>query len=55
MGSQYELISYLLNEYLIYFESEYNFGTMTFSEWISEVSKLDYYKNKILELKKVLG
>lgn len=53
MNRKYELISYLLNEYLTYFQSEYNFATMTFYQWISEVSKLDYYKKEILELKKL--
>ena len=54
MDKKFELISYLLNEYLMYFESEYNFAIMTFFEWISEASKLDYYKNEILELKKLI-
>ena len=48
---KYELINYLFNEYLEFFESEYNFAPMTFSEWISAAAKCDYYKNKILELK----
>lgn len=54
MDRKYELISYLLNEYLMYFESEYNFGTMTFSSWISEASKLDYYKKEISEFNKII-
>lgn len=54
MDRKYKLISYLLNEYLMYFESEYNFRIMTFYKWISEASKLDYYKKEILELKKLI-
>ena len=54
MDRKYELISYLLNEYLMYFESEYNFATMTFYQWISEAAKLDYYKKEMLELKKII-
>ena len=53
MDRKYELISYLLNNYIKFFESEYNFPVMTFSDWLYEVSKLDYYKKEILELKKI--
>lgn len=54
MDRKYKLISYLLNNYIKFFESEYNYGTMTFSEWIIEASKLDYYKKEISELKKII-
>lgn len=35
----------------MFFESEYNYGTMTFSEWIIEAEKCDYYRSEILKLK----
>lgn len=54
MDSQYELIRYLFNQYLMFFESEYNFPLIKFSDWLYEVSKLDYYKKEILELKNIL-
>ena len=53
MNRKYELIRYLFNHYLMYFESEYSFATMTFYQWIREASKCDYYKKEILELKEL--
>lgn len=54
MNRKYELIKYLFNQYLMFFESEYNFPLMTFSTWISESVKLDSYKKEIIELRELL-
>ena len=54
MDRKYELIRYFINEYISFFESEYNFVPMKFFEWISEAAKLDYYKKEILELKTLI-
>lgn len=54
MNRKYELTKYLFNQYLMFFESEYNFPLMTFSQWISESLKLDSYKKEIIELRGLL-